>query len=275
MNNKKTQQWYIGGALIVVVIVIFIIALSRSPETDQSDIDSEGMFVQVPSPQGVKRVDLSKQEAPDIEQIPTPQPVDASRPSTTPMAEETPMMNPEDQPRKFYVLEFDKLQEFPEGYSVENLRLTERGIELDPQQPGEEDKPRYGVLESPPQEFDFPSNAISPLWKEDLPEGTSMLVEMSLSPDGKNWGIWHQVMVDDDSVGQIAEYYPDGSPNPNYGYTPGGVLCWGLRQWAHFRYRITLYSEVAASPILSGFRLFYQDSTLGEGYLSKIEGQDE
>lgn len=182
--------------------------------------------------------------------------------------------DPEQQPKKFFVMDFNNLNKLPDGYKAENLIITDKGFELPPPNQGEEDKPRNGLLESPSISLDFASNAVSPLWKCEEPEGTTIMVEVSMSPDGQNWGMWHEITIDDDSVGQISQFYPDGSPNPNYGYIPGGVLCWGNRQYLYFRYRISLYSEVKDSPILSGFRLFYQDSTLGEGHVAEInEGQ--
>lgn len=174
-------------------------------------------------------------------------------------------VDPENQPRAFMTMDFRNLESPPPGYRLENVVLSPDGFTLPPPEPGKENQPRMGVIESPPQMFDFFSNAVAPLWKENLPDGTDMFVEMSVSPDGIYWGPWQWVEIDEDSAGQISPTYPDGRPNPNYGYTPGTMLAWGLTQWGYVRYRVRLYSEGPASPVLSAFRLFYQDSTLGEG----------
>lgn len=177
-------------------------------------------------------------------------------------------VDPENQPRAFMSMDFRDLDGPPPGYRLENVVLTPEGFTLPPPEPGKENQPRMGVIESPPHMLDFFSNAVAPLWKEKLPDGTDMFVEMSVSPDGVHWGPWQWVEIDEDSAGQISPTYPDGRPNPNYGYTPGTMLAWGLTQWGYVRYRVRLYSEGPASPVLSAFRMFIQDSTLGEGHVA-------
>jgi len=201
-----------------------------------------------------------------------PLPEDKKRISAPLQQLNTPM-NPENQARDFYVMNFKGISHLPDGYELEDLELTEKGIMLKPLAQGEGVKPRYGVLNSPPEKMEFPSNAVSSFWKEEVAEGTSVFVEVSVSPDGESWGIWNPIYVDEDA-GDPAEFYPDGTLNPNFGFRPGGVLCWGLTQYNYFRYRITLYSEVHGSPILSGFRLLYQDSTLGGGHVAKIDQEE-
>jgi hypothetical protein len=173
-------------------------------------------------------------------------------------------MNPEDQPRTFLVQHY-RPGEVPAGYRMHNVRLTDRGFELEPPAAGQEGQPRIGMIESPPIPFDFPANSVAPSWIDDLPPGTSVLVEIAVSPDGENWGMWHAADVDHDSFGQINQFYPDGSPNLNFGYTPGGLFIWGPLQWNYVKYTVALYSETAESPAFSSRRLYVQDSTMGEG----------
>ncbi|MGB9691357.1 MAG: hypothetical protein ACPL7D_04235 [Candidatus Sumerlaeaceae bacterium] len=180
-------------------------------------------------------------------------------------------VDPENQPRAFMAMDFRNLESPPPGYRLENVVLSPEGFTLAPPEPGKENVPRIGIIESSPHMMDFFSNAVAPLWKEQLPDGTDLFVEMSVSPDGIHWGPWQWVEIDEDSAGQISPTYPDGRPNPNYGYTPGTMLAWGLTQWGYVRYRVRLYSEGPASPVLSAFRLFYQDSTLGEGQVATPE----
>ena len=174
-------------------------------------------------------------------------------------------VDPENQPRAFMTMDFTNLDSPPAGFALQNVVLSPEGFTLAAPAPGKENEPRTGIIESPPLMLDFFSNAVAPMWKENIPDGTDMFVEMSVSPDGVHWGPWQWIDIDEDSAGQISPTYPDGRPNPNYGYTPGTMLAWGLTQWGYVRYRVRLYSECAASPVLSGFRIFFQDSTLGEG----------
>jgi hypothetical protein len=183
-------------------------------------------------------------------------------------------MNPEEQPRTFYVLDFQQTRQLPAGFLMSNVVLTERGIEL-ARNPGDGTLSRMGVVESPTEGMDFPSNALCPLWKEELPEGAQVQVEVAVSPDGIHWGDWHPVEVDDDAEGQIRPHYPDGRPNPNYGFTPGGMMFGDTRLFNYFRFRFTLLAEWEHSPVLSGFRMFYQDSTLGKGRLADFRLADD
>jgi hypothetical protein len=186
-----------------------------------------------------------------------------------PMNTGSTFMNPEDQPRSFMIRDFRGLTRVPVGYEVENLVLTPEGFQLPPAAPGEENQQRQGTIASPIETLDFPSNAITPYWLEDIPEGTDIRLGLQVSPDGVHWGTWQFVLVDEDSRGQILPIYPDGSPNPNYGYTPGPTFVWGLMQFPFMRWKGTLWSETSESPTLSAIRFFQQDSTLGEGHLAQ------
>jgi len=187
------------------------------------------------------------------------------------------LFDPEKQPRAFKTQDFRNLSGIPSGFTVNNLELSEEGLRLPPPNPGEENSPRMGTIESPVDMFEFPSNAVSPIWLEKLPEGTDIFVEVSVSANGTDWGMWHWIEPDEHGTGAISEFFPDGSPNPNYGYIPGSQLAWGLTQWAYVRYRVTLYADagVEDTPLLSSFRLYYQDSTLGEGHLAEKTEQAE
>lgn len=272
MQDKKHTLPLIGIAVAVgVVAVVVFVRNLPSPSSPQPS------SVPALSPLPPK----SSGEAPSLPSAPSPTPLEIivapSAPEQAAPLEPTypPKVDVELQPRAFATNDFRNLTELPAGFMAENLVLTENGLTLKPPAPGEEDKPRMGMLESPPQDLDFPSNAVAPRWLDKIPEGGHLFVEMSVSPDGENWSLWDPVEVDDDSVGQIAEFFPDGKPNPNYGYTPGGLLFWGHRQYLYYRYRVTFYSEVEASPLLSSFRVFYQDSTLGEGYIAQPRGTEE
>ncbi len=175
------------------------------------------------------------------------------------------------QPRAYYERRFGEMAYLPDGFELDGVILGASGIELDPNLEPDEQGIRQGTLVSPPEPFDFPSNAVAPLWEENLPDGTDLVMEVQVSPDGENWGAWQYLSIDNDSYGQMMQYYPDGSPNPNYGYTPGGLLAWGDRQFQSMRYRATLVSSNSSSPLLGAFRLHYQDSTMGEGHIASMD----
>jgi len=178
------------------------------------------------------------------------------------------------QPRQFWQLSFDSGMDAAtlraQGYTQQGLEVGSAGLFLSGPA-ANADGSREGWLRSPSLELEFPSNALALLWKGDFPEGTGFGAEVSFSPDGVAWGRWHDVRPDPDSLGQIAEFYPDGRPNPNYGYTPGGMVHWGLQLGRFWRFRVTLSSESVTSPTLESLRLFYQDSSLGLGALADAE----
>lgn len=150
----------------------------------------------------------------------------------------------------------------PAGYRLEGLRATPGGIQLEP---AEDDGPRQGVVYSPIFDLMFASNAVSPMWKVDLPDGTDTFVEFQVSNDKEKWGPWQWVVVDEDSINDIMPTFPDGRANPNYGYVPGGAFVWGNDTYRYMRFRATLYGEGKATPTLASVRFFYQDTTRGEG----------
>lgn len=193
----------------------------------------------------------------------------STRAAPTP-SQEPASFDPEMQPRTTYIQEFAGLEALPEGFMLEGLVLTERGIELSPG-----DGPRQGAITSPNEITEFPGNSFAPLWRQQLADGTRIDVEFALSPDGVEWGPWTRVIADDEAHGEISPTYPDGSPNPFFGYQPGGLFNWGAERWEAFRYRMVLSSENSASPVLEAVRFFYQDSTLGEGVGGSLESLEE
>lgn len=194
----------------------------------------------------------------------------STEPTPPPPAEEPPVFDPEMQPRTTYVQEFAGLDALPKGFVLEGLVLTDQGIELPPG-----DGPRQGTITSPDEITEFPGNSFAPLWRQKLADGTRIDVEFALSPDGIEWGPWTRVIADDEAHTDIFPTYPDGSPNPFYGFQPGGLFNWGAERWEAFRYRMVLSSENSASPVLGAVRFFYQDSTLGEGVGGSLESLEE
>jgi len=269
-KNKKYNTFIFIG--VFVVIIMAIIMLARNPEQTPRTAPVRNPQIAQTTPEPTKLVAEAPQEpvatlTPEITKIP-PKP----KPGVKVTPEKTPF-NPEDQPREHFVIDLTKISSLPDGYTLENLQLTDKGIQLLPPKPGEENNPRFGVLESAPENMNFPANAISPFWREDLPNDTSIFVEVCVSPDAENWTVWNTVIPDTDMASgeeAIGQYKQDGTENLYYQYTPGGVFFWGMKQHNYFKFRVNLYSETADSPTLSGFRVYYQDSTLGEGHIAEI-----
>lgn len=178
-------------------------------------------------------------------------------------------MDPEDQPRTYLNVHFHSMDTLPEGYEAEGIILTNRGIELAPARDGE--GRRIGSLVSPPEAFEFPTNAFAPMWLEDVPEGTAIMVEVAVSPDGEHWSEFQYAPIDVDHALDIQEYYPDGSPNPNYGYVPGAIYAFGDLLYSQMRYRVTMISDRDDTPSMAAFRMYYMDSTMGSGRMATAE----
>ena len=262
-SNGKSPLIPLLTAAAIVALVAYLFTRGTG-----EDAQSTASTLPKDSAAAKPAVQIAQAIAPTATPAPSPTAVPTAALSPTPRPTPDPH-NPENQPRDFLVFDFTKMDSVPNGYLLDGIELTKDGFKLKPAAAGEEDSERKGMLVSAPELLNFPSNAISPLWKEKLPEGTDMFVEIQMSPDAENWGAWQWVTVDDDSVTQMSPTYPNGMPNPNYGYNPGGVFHWGDLQYNYVRYRFTLYSEVEDSPALEGVRFFYQDSTLGDGRIAQ------
>lgn len=177
----------------------------------------------------------------------------------------TPAFDPDKQPRTFWTMDFRDGDILPPDYKAEGVRKTARGIELEPAAEGEEF--RMGTIESPAVKAEFAYNAIAPLWMQEVPEGTSVIFESSMSPDGKTWTDWEAANVPEET---ISPTMADGSPNPNYGYVPGILQYVSAEDnlFQHLRFRVTLVSETEVSPALNSVRFYIMDSTLGQGRIA-------
>ncbi|MEQ8820119.1 MAG: hypothetical protein RLY93_07715 [Sumerlaeia bacterium] len=181
-----------------------------------------------------------------------------------------PAIDPESQPRTTLIYDFSSPDGFPKASRLKGLYMTDEGLKVSADAETNAHGHRVGILETPSQPLDFPSNAVTPLWKVDLPEGgaSQVHVEVAFSVNGTDWTKWYHFDADADSLGQIRPTYPDGRPNPNYGYVSGGLLVHGLTQYDHIRSRVVLEAAEGEDPALHSIRYYYQDSTLGEGRLA-------
>lgn len=280
MSNHTTKVIF----AVLTLAVAVTIAMLFLPEEEESIAHTP------PSPLVKVSEKKSAPEPREIPEVPTPEPdemaaiIAGEKPEEAdldPSDDPEPVhyyngMNPEDQPRAFFDMSFQGLDAFPPGFEItgNDIRLSDAGFTLAPPAPGEEDLPRSGMVESPPYSLDFLSNAMNPMWKESSPDGTEVLVEISLSPDGEYWTDWFPT-TGAHTAGDIEPYFPDGRPNPNYGYERGSMVFYGLEQFEFFRFAVTMYSESGASPVVSDFRMFYQDSTMGEGALAQVPNESE
>lgn len=160
--------------------------------------------------------------------------------------------DPESQPRAWSEVDL----QHPD-LRTKGLQSNANGVELD--MAGDELRTGHleGLLEAA-----FPFNAVHVLWRDQRPVGSDIEMEVAASPDGQNWTRWLSVHEDPHSVDGIRKNYPDGRPNPNFGYTVGGMVSWGLERYTFLRYRVTLAAEGNAVPALHALRFFYQDSTM-------------
>lgn len=173
--------------------------------------------------------------------------------------------DPESQPREFLTHDFTMGSSALEGHDLQGLAVSAEGLHL-------ADSATEGRLVSPAVELDFPSNAVAILWREQLAEESQLEVELSVSPDGRAWSDWQTVERLPSGHNEIQRVFPDGTPNPNFGFVPGHHHVWGLKQWNYVRYRVVLQRTTRRvdSPLLQAVRIYHQDSTLGQGYVAEI-----
>ncbi len=281
-NDQKTLIAVTAVAVILISGAVLILSLGNRDERSMAPVTTSEGFRKEMAQEKTEVAEVEEPQASDEAVEETSVEVTQDRHDHNHDAhdndEERKMTSAEMQPREFFVRDFrhpELYEDILEQYAVDNLRLTRNGFELPPVQAGDEGKPRVGILESPPHRMDFSSNAVSALWKEQLEGDSDIIVELAVSPNGEDWSNWYVAEPDYHSVGNIRETYPDGSPNPNYGFIPSGVMDWGVNTWDYFRYRVTLYAEGDGSPALEAFRLYYQDSTLGNGQPVEVSNLEE
>ena len=158
------------------------------------------------------------------------------------------------------------------GYKLNNVKITDRGVTL-------EDGATNGVLESPPMVLKLPSSMVAPLYKQEVPKGASVKIEASISGDNQTWSAWYPI---EDSGNDISPVYPNGTPNPNYGYVPASYINLGLSLAGFVKYRATLSTAGGVKEYrsadgtfpselrLTGMRIYHLDTSQGAG---KVDGR--
>lgn len=178
--------------------------------------------------------------------------------------------DPDKRPFASWQMDLEAANGIPAGWKAENVVLGEGGLRLAADAPANEHGVRAGVLQTPPLTMSMDYNAIVPLWKETLPEGTKVDIALSVSADGVKWGQWHRALSDCCAREQMQATMADGSPNPNYGYSLAAPMYGDRRLYRYVRFRATLLSASEDSPTLAGLRANLLDATHGNGELAAI-----
>lgn len=188
--------------------------------------------------------------------------IDNTSVSTSTVPERT-----ESDPVAFYVDDFRQYRTVLDEYTIEGLVQTAEGLALPPPDDPESTEPRIGTLISPLLSLTMPSNAVSPIWRIREAPDSGVNIEVALSSDGENFTEFTPVGTGD---GEIAQFFPDGSPNPNYGAIAGGIIAHGNSLYTHAVYRLTMTAGAPKSPVLEEVKLFHTDSTMGKGTLAEV-----
>lgn len=195
-----------------------------------------------------------------------------ARPAPSPETGEQGEEPKDNGPRAYLVEDFTDANKSYDKYKLENVQVTPNGLTL---APGAE----KGTIESPTMVLQMPSSTTAFLWKQDVPKGSGVKVEMAVSADNQSWSPWYPV---DDMGDDINPLYPDGSPNPNYGYVPGTYVSLGLDLVPFIRYRMTLLQNCsdckeyrrpdgtfAQQLLIPGARIWHYNGTGQDGTLAK------
>lgn len=241
----------IGAAGLLILLFGLFLFLAVDEPVEVVD-ETSGRPAPGPAftPLRTERIETAEHEEP-AERLPAPE--EFSRIQEERFLSDQSALPEPDGPRAIWV-EQVRPGEIRSGYSFHGTRLTERGFELGPPGPGAAGAPRVGIVESPEMTFDFPSSESAVQWSADLPEGTSVLVEVSVSADGETWEPWSAGDMQHDSQ----DLLPEEQAAPA-GKTPGHLTLVWDEPWTHWRYRVSLYAEGPDSPVFSSIRNAYRD----------------
>jgi len=235
-QKKPSSKLIIVLALIAIVIVVVLVTQNK------------------PKPAPVVEAEPPKPPAETAETQGANRPVTQEAPPPTEETAPEPESNAE---RAYLVEDFRDTARDWSKFKLAGTKITPEGIVL-------EDAQTEGSFESPCTALKLPSNMVALLWKETLPDGTVVKPEMQLSYDCQNWSAWYPIESTGDDINPL---YPNGDPNPNYGYVPGSYVSLGLDLCPFIRYRFNLARGDLSkqSPTVPGARFYHLDSTLGEG----------
>jgi hypothetical protein len=246
-KNQNSSQKVFVIVMAIIALLVLIWVFQKKP----AQVVAEDKPVETAD---TVKNDAEVVEAPEV--TPDAQPTEEQAPEPAKNAETAYLIEDFTDPNKKW-----------DNYKMSNVVMTAEGITLAP-------GATEGVFESPPLPMAFPGNMVAPLWKQEVPQGAAVDVQMAISPDNQMWSDWYPLPDTGDDISPI---YPDGTPNPNYGHVPGSYISTGLDLSAFTRYRFTLRTTggeteyrkpdgtFADRLLLSRLRVYYLDSTLGEG----------
>lgn len=266
MGTEKSPRFTLLAAGLAVAVILVLAAIFLRTQNAHSSADSEAIVT------GEGETSQERKAASSLQ-------VHAGSSSTNPAAAEKQETSAGavqrahqtvESSRQFYSDKWERFEKVPEGYQLEGVVHTEEGLTLAPADENStgtgEVVSRRGSVESPPLLLDFPSNFMMPLWRHKAPQETGIGVEMAVSPDGEQWSQWFPL---EESGDEISPTYPDGSPNPNYGFVGGTGITNGTRLYSFAKYRVTLTSaDRNAAPVLQEFKIYYVDSAGPDGVLA-------
>ena len=207
-ENSSGKLIYGVAAVVVLLLIIWLAQKNTAPKVDQTA--QQNTNVQGTAARNLARPNPTKGETEG----------DGEEPK-------------ENGARAYLVEDFTDPKKSFEKYKLDKIQVTPKGLTLAPGA----DK---GTIESPTMVLQMPSSTTAFLWKQEVPKGSGVKVEMAVSADNQSWSPWYPI---DDMGDDINPLYPDGSPNPNYGYVPGGYVSLGLDLVPFIRYRMTLVNN--------------------------------
>jgi hypothetical protein len=244
-NDPKLKKGPSGKLLVILALIAVVIGLVLMM---QNRAKTPGPVAQKPEPQ--------KPQAAVAPTRPT-----RPEPTPAPPTEESAPEPASNAQTAYLVEDFRDTKRDWSKFKMKNVTVSAEGIKL-------ADGQTEGSFESPCTALKLPSNMVALLWKQTLPDGTVVKPEMSLSIDCQSWSPWYPVENMGDDINPL---YPNGDPNPNYGYVPGTYVSLGLSMVPFMRYRFTLVRADLSkpSPIVPIARFYHLDSTLGQGEMAK------
>jgi hypothetical protein len=244
-NDPKTKKGPSGKLLLVLALIAVVIGLILTMQNREKAPEPVAQKNEAPKPQAA---------APETQG-------NRPGPTMTPPPEESAPEPAENAQRAYLIEDFRDTKRDWSKFKMNHVKLSSEGISL-------EDGQTEGSFESPCTALKLPSNMVALLWKQTLPDGTVVKPEMSLSSDCQTWSAWYPIESTGDDINPL---YPDGSPNPNYGYVPGSYVSLGLSMVPFVRYRFNLVRADLSkpSPIVPIARFYHLDSTLGQGAMAK------
>jgi hypothetical protein len=234
-------------AIIGIGLFVLLIFLLKGLSTQRNRATAETPHPQndEAEPSQTTRVSAIGHRETDALSAATPRAATHRAPVTTRSLDRTPQ-----EPVGFIVDDYRSWQQIPATYRADGVLLKNGAIQLvDELTSG----PRTGTLVSPPLELWQPAMS-APAAGASLPDGTGMHAEISLSADGKSWGPWMALERRAAPDGHQAQ--PLDAPAWNGSPPAESTVTDTQSSGPQIRYRLTLTSQNAASPVVEDLRIW-------------------